>query len=119
DQIFISNTAEANEFVRHLSTALRHENIRHFQYRYQNDLRLATLWQEELPKRVRESRYFVPLITEHYWQSPFCVEEYEIAREQAKEGKTIIVPYFLGKATSINIPEQGRDLSGLSVRDQV
>lgn len=119
DQVFISNTSETNEFVRHLSTALRHENIRHFQYRYQNDIRLATLWREELPRRVRECRYFVPLITESYWQSHFCVEEYEIAREQAKEEKIIIVPYFLDKSTSIDIPEQGRYLNGSTVRDQV
>jgi hypothetical protein len=118
-KIFISNTSEANDFVRELSTSLKRENIPHFQYRYQNDIELAALWRDELPKRVQESDYFLPLITDHYWQSQFCVEEYEIARERAREGKMIIIPYFLGQAASTNIPEQGRDLSGLSPREQV
>jgi hypothetical protein len=119
DQVFISNAGEANDFVQHLSSALRRENIRHFQYRYQNNMTLAALWRDELPRMIRESRYFLPLITEGYWNSEFCVEEYELARELAKQGKMTIVPYFLGGPASIDIPEQGRDLSGLAVRGRV
>lgn len=118
EQVFISNTAEANEFVRLLSTALKRENIRHFQYRYQNDVTLASLWRDELPSRVRSCRYFLPLISERYWESQYCVEEYEIARVQAELGQVKIIPYYLDRSTRINIPEQGRDLSDLTIREQ-
>lgn len=118
EQVFISNTAEANGFVRLLTGALKRENIRHFQYQYQNDVTLASLWRNELPDRVRACQYFLPLISTHYWESQFCVEEYEIARAQAQLGLIKIIPYYLDKSTPINIPEQGRDLSDLEPREQ-
>lgn len=118
-RIFISGATEANEFSRHLSGALSRENIPHFHYRFQNDIELAARWEEKLPERINSSQYFVPLITEGYWHSEFCVREYSLARERADIGNLIIVPYFLTSSGSGDIPEQGRDLSGLAMREQV
>ncbi len=79
---------------------------------------LASLWRDELPSRVRSCQYFLPLISERYWESQYCVEEYEIARVQAELGQVKIIPYYLDRSTRINVPEQGRDLSDLTIREQ-
>jgi hypothetical protein len=118
-RIFISTTSAVNYFSRQLSLALHRENIPHFHYRYQNDIELATLWNDELPERIRASQYFLPLVTGSYWKSQFCQEEYRLARERAEKGEMGIVPYFLESSNSTEIPEQGRDLSGMPVRRQI
>jgi TIR domain-containing protein len=118
-RVFISNSSEMNEVGRQLSRAFSRENIPHFHYRYQNNIELATAWREKLPERVRDCQYFLPLITARYWASEFCREEYDVARQQAAEGKLTIVPYFMTDSNSHDIPEQGRHLSELQARDQV
>ncbi len=114
DKVFISNAADANPCVRSLSAVLRRENVPHFHYRYHSDIELAKQWVEELPERVRASQYFLPLITNNYFQSEYCVREYELARELADAGKIQIIPYFLD-SSSAHIPEQGRDVSELPI----
>jgi hypothetical protein len=118
-RVFISTTSAVNYFSRQLSLALHRENIPHFHYRYQNDIELAALWNDQLAERVRASQYFVPLITESYWKSQFCQDEYQLARERSEQGQLKIVPYFLESSNSAEIPEQGRDLSGMPVRMQI
>jgi len=118
-RVFISTTSAVNYFSRQLSLALHRENIPHFHYRYQNDIELAALWNDQLAERVRASQYFIPLITESYWKSQFCQDEYRLARERSEQGQLKIVPYFLESSNSAEIPEQGRDLSGMPVRMQI
>jgi hypothetical protein len=98
---------------------LHKENIPHFHYKYQNDIEHAALWNDQLPERMRASQYFLPLITENYWKSQFCQDEYRLARERSEQGAIKIVPYFLESSNSAEIPEQGRDLSGMPVRMQI
>ncbi len=117
DMVFISNAGDANECGRALSVALNRENVPHFHYRYGNNIELAEQWAEELPRRIRNSQYFLPLITEQYWRSKFCFAEYELARERAATRQIKIIPYFLGSSLT-DIPEQGRDVSELPARGQ-
>lgn len=117
DMVFISNASGANECGRMLSATLSRENVRHFHYRFGNDIELAKQWAEELPRRIHNSQYFLPLITEQYWLSEFCLAEYKLARERTTAGQIKIVPYFLD-SSSADIPEQGRDVSDLSARGQ-
>jgi TIR domain-containing protein len=120
--VFISNADEANETGRQLSTAFRQQNIQHFQYRFGNDIKLTGFWDSELPEKIRSSQYFLPLLTAGYWESEYCRDEYELARKQADAGLLKIIPYFLSAAQSVKatvIPEQGRDLSDLTLRRQV
>jgi hypothetical protein len=118
-RVFISTSSAVNYFSRQLSLAMHRENISHFHYRYQNDIELAGLWNDELAARVKDSQYFLPLITESYWKSRFCRDEYQLARERAQQGRIKIVPYFLEGSSSAKIPEQGRDLSGMPIRLQI
>ncbi|GAA1577950.1 hypothetical protein GCM10009789_34260 [Kribbella sancticallisti] len=117
ERVFLSNASDANECGRSLSAALNAENVPHFHYLYQTDIELARLWADELPERVRSSQYFVMLITEKYWSSKYCLNEYQLAQELAAEGKLKIIPYFLAHSTA-DIPQQGRDLSELFPTEQ-
>lgn len=127
DRVFISNAGSLNGFGRQLSAAFRRQNITHFHYRYQNNIELATVWRDRLPDMVRDSQFFVPLITTDYWASPICAEEYDIAREQEAAGKLQIMPYFMAdvpptgasSAKPREVPMQGRDLRELPTRDQI
>lgn len=118
DKVFISNAKDANQLVRLLSAALRRENVPHFHYLYHSDVELAKLWEKELPEMIRASRYFLPLITEGYFKSEYCIQEYQLARQLADIGKMQIIPYFLDSSTAY-IPDEGRDVSELSVPAQV
>jgi nucleoside phosphorylase len=114
ESIFISNAGEDNNFASGLVRALNLQNILPFHYVYENQLTLGKDWHEELKERVRSSQLFVPLISEAYWESEWCKEEYEIARHLEGQGLLTMYPYFLDDSKQPQVPAHGRKLSHLS-----
>jgi nucleoside phosphorylase len=119
ERVFISNANDANEFASRLSRALYREGIEHFQYQSRNTIPLGSDWQKGLRRSIRQSGIFAYLVTEGYRESRHCQEEYEQAVERSREGALIMIPFFLGKVSEPNPPEQGIDLCGISRDKQI
>jgi TIR domain len=117
--IFISNAGPDNEFASHLVRVLNLENIRPFHYVYENPFDLGADWRDSLRARLRSTELFVPLLSQAYWASDWCTEEYKTAERLEKRGRLTIVPYFLDDGEGPLVPAQGRRLSHLPFRQRI
>jgi hypothetical protein len=61
----------------------------------------------------------VPLLSQAYWASDWCTEEYKTAERLEKQGRLTIVPYFLDDEEGPLVPAQRRRLSHLPFRQQI
>jgi hypothetical protein len=117
--IFISNAGPDNDFVSRVVRALHLDNIRPFHYVYDNPFELGEDWREALRQRLRSTQLFVPFISQAYWDSDWCSEEYQTAERMEREGLLTIVPYFLDAFEGPVVPAQGRRLTHLPLRQQI
>src|SRR5215471_10993241 len=78
-EVFVSNAGPENELAAGLCDRLRERGIGFFHYRWGNTIELGSLWRDGLRDRLRESRFFVALLTRAYWSSDVCAEEYRVA----------------------------------------
>jgi TIR domain len=120
--VFISNAAAQNDLARDLSRLLDLNNIAFFHYQHKNSIPMGTAWRDQLWECIRRSRLFVPLITDEYWRSPLCAEEFRLAEKLAAERSLTIYPCFLdgGSVTGSPASElQGVWLKGLSPEAQL
>lgn len=119
--IFISNAGPDNAFASGLVHALNLENIKPFHYVYENTFELGKSWPDSLRARLQSTQLFVPLISESYWESKWCNEEYKTADQLRQKGVLTIIPYFLDdpKASDPLISSQGGKLAHLSPQEQI
>jgi nucleoside phosphorylase len=113
--VFVSNAAAVNGMARDLAASLNLENIPFFHYRYHNTIGLGERWNLQLERMIAASGIFLPLIDGSYWESHYCVQEYETAVRLAEAGRIMIIPCLLDgfdKGPAINY--QGEDLCGES-----
>jgi hypothetical protein len=121
--VFISNADAQNEFTRDLSRLLDLNNIAFFHYQHKNSIPPGTTWRDQLWDRIRSSRLFVPLLTEDYWRSSLCQEEYRLAEDLAHRGRLRIHPFLLDRRSATEsspaAARQGEWLVGLPPDEQL
>jgi hypothetical protein len=119
--VFVSNAAPENVFAQQLSRLFDINNIPFFHYVYRNTIQLGAPWSERLRGHLQTSQLFVPLITNAYWDSDVCRQEYELAEQLSEAGRLKIFPYFLEdlRGTSPGVRLQGRTLHGLPLGQQL
>ncbi len=120
--VFISNADTQSDLARDLSRLLDLNNIAFFHYQHRNSIPMGTSWREQLWECIRSSRLFVPLITEEYWRSSLCQEEFRLAEELAEQGRLGIYPCLLDRRSAAGSPAgrlQGDWLTGLSPEEQL
>jgi nucleoside phosphorylase len=119
--IFISNAGPDNAFASGLVRALNLENIKPFHYVYENTFELGKPWPDSLRARLQSTQLFVPLISESYWESKWCNEEYKTADRLHQKGVLTIIPYFLDdpKDSDPQISSQGGKLAHLPPQEQI
>jgi nucleoside phosphorylase len=118
--VFVSNAAAVNGLAGELAVSLNLENIPFFHYRYHNTIGLGERWNLQLERMIAASGIFLPLIDGSYWESLYCVQEYETAVRLAEAGRIIIIPCLLdGFDQGPAIEYQGEDLCGESPQSQV
>jgi nucleoside phosphorylase len=118
--VFVSNAAAMNGLARDLADSLNLESIPFFHYRYHNTIGLGERWNLQLERLIASSGIFLPLIDGSYWESPYCMQEYEAAVRLADAGRIMIIPYLLDgfdKGPTVNY--QGENLCGESPQSQV
>jgi nucleoside phosphorylase len=120
--IFLSNAGPENELARNLGRLLDINNIPFFHYVYKNTIAIGSDWSARLREKLESSRLFVPLVTQAYWTSPWCRDEFEIASELRAQGQLQIYPYFLEDPSLCGGPlgyTQGALLDGLPRDEQL
>jgi nucleoside phosphorylase len=118
--VFMSNAAAMNGLARNIATSLNSENIPFFHYQYHNTIGVGERWNHQLDRIIAASGIFLPLIDGSYWESPYCVQEYETAVRLAEAGRIKIIPCFLeGFDRGPKIEYQGRDLRDKAPESQV
>lgn len=115
--VFISSCEAQRDLAGRLCRALDVEGIDFFHYQHRNPIPNGTPWERQLWDRIEGSRLFVPLLSEEYWRSRLCREEYELAQSRGLR----ICPCFLGGVDSVGLAArlQGEWLVGLTVEEQV
>jgi nucleoside phosphorylase len=117
--VFVSNANPDNALARELVNGLRSYNIRPFHYMYENTIPPGEYWKSVLPRKVAESSIFVPLISQAYWNSPYCREEFDTALELHRQGLLRIFPCFLESTDGPEIEVQGISLSDLDTPHRI
>jgi nucleoside phosphorylase len=110
--VFISSAREDSALARGVVDQLLSYNVQTFHYLFQNTLRPGEYWQPVLPRKIEESRLFVPLLSRAYWNSPWCRHEFDIASTLHRAGRLTMIPYFLDDCQEHEI-----DVQGVSVAD--
>lgn len=117
--IFISNAGGNNDFASELIWALHRENIRPFHYVYDSQFKLGKDWRDQLTAQLRSTQLFVPLMSEAYWDSEWCKEEYKTARKLEASNMLTIYPYFLDDFDGPLVPAEGRKLSHMPSEQRI
>jgi hypothetical protein len=117
--VFVSNAGADNGLARGIVDRLRGYNIRPFHYMYENSIRPGEFWKNELPRKVAESRVFVPLISQAYWKSDYCRQEFDTALELHRQRKLLMVPCFLGQSDGPEIEVHGISLVDLRDAERI
>lgn len=110
DSVFLSSAGQDRELAREISLALELKNVPMFHYEFQSaQLPLGEPWEDKLDDLVRQSRLFVPLVSKHYRDSPYCQRELAAAEKAESKGQLKIIPYYLGRS-GVSIKSEGRTL---------
>jgi nucleoside phosphorylase len=119
--IFVSNAGPDNTFASGLIRALNLENIKPFHYVYENPFELGKDWRNSLRARLQSTQLFVPLISQSYWESEWCDQEYKTAEDLRQRGVLTIIPYFLDDSNAPGplITSQGGKLAHLPLQEQI
>ncbi|MFF6994814.1 toll/interleukin-1 receptor domain-containing protein [Streptomyces sp. NPDC008313] len=117
--IFLSTAGPDDKLSREVGRALKLQNLTFFHYLYNNTIPRGWNWQDRLEQQLEASQVFVPLVSEAYWRSEWCRRELAAARRLSDEGRLVIIPYFLDGSSEELIPEQGADISDLTVDERV
>ena len=118
-RVFLSNAGADNEIASRIVRMLGLYNIDPFHYVYNNSLQRGAEYAEPLRRLVTSSSLFVPLISESYWESQWCREEFELADRMREAGRLTIMPYFLDSVGAHGVSIQGETVAGLDAEDQV
>jgi V8-like Glu-specific endopeptidase len=98
-RVFLSNASEDQDLAVALSEALDDRYIDHFHYKDPRDLRSGVDWRLQLAREVsHECGVFVMLVSEHYWGSQWCTQEYQAARTRFAKNEMVILPFKIGPA---------------------
>jgi V8-like Glu-specific endopeptidase len=98
-RVFLSNASEDGELALTVAEALDARYIDHFHYKDPRELRAGVDWRLQLAREVsQECGIFVMLVSEHYWSSTFCVQEFEAAKSRYTRGEMVILPFQIGPA---------------------
>lgn len=96
-RIFLSNASENGELALAVAEALKARYIDLFHYKDPRDLRAGADWRLQVAREVtHECGIFVMLVSEHYWGSKFCVQEFQAARSRHARGEMVILPFLVG-----------------------
>ena len=95
--IFISHSSRDKEAATHLATTLNFCSVDVWLDDW--ELEVGQSLTDEIAKAMDDARYIAILITENYNKTVWTKTEYKkaLAREQ-KEGRTVMLPLFVGKA---------------------
>lgn len=118
-RIFLSTAGPDNALSREVGRALKLQNFDFFHYVYNNTIPKGSNWQVRLEQQLAASQVFVPLVSEAYWRSEWCMRELATARELSDQGRLTIIPYFLDGSSEQLIPEQGTDIADMTEAQQV
>lgn len=119
-KIFVSNSGDANAFAGRLVRQLDLEGIDTFQYVYRNTIDIGSEWQRQLKPKINDSEIFVMLMTQGYWASTFCQQEFAEAERLRLAGKLTVVPFYLEDVRGGPAVEaQGETLIGMAEEAQV
>ncbi|MGW2962922.1 TIR domain-containing protein [Streptomyces sp. NPDC001220] len=117
--IFLSNARGDDALAQRVGRSLELQNLSYFHYLRRNTIELGADWRSQLYANVAACRVFLPLISQHYWESEYCREEYDIAERLRADGRLVILPYFLGPGVARQVSFQGRAVGHLSQDEQV
>jgi nucleoside phosphorylase len=117
-RVFISNAGPDNDLARRVVQMLSLYNIEPFHYIYNNSIERGVEYAEPLRKLVTSSSLFIPLISQNYWQSAWCRDEYELATRMHEAQRLRIVPYFLDAVGAHDVTFQGETVAGLNMDEQ-
>lgn len=98
-RVFLSNASEDHDLALALSDALTARYIDHFHYKNPRDLRSGVDWRLQLAREISHAcGVFVMLVSRPYWDSDWCVQEFEAARSRHQRGEMVILPFKVGAA---------------------
>ncbi|MFH8612953.1 TIR domain-containing protein [Streptomyces sp. NPDC018029] len=117
--VFLSNAFEDNSLAQQVCRAFELHNLPYFHYLRRNSIELGADWHSQLSANVAACRVFVPLISQRYWDSKYCREEYRIAERLRADGQLVILPYFLEAGVAGQVSFQGRSVDLLGRDEQV
>ncbi|NNN29804.1 TIR domain-containing protein [Streptomyces sp. S3(2020)] len=117
--IFLSNARGDDTLAQRVGRSLELHNHSYFHYLRRNTIELGADWRSQLYANVAACRVFLPLISQHYWASEYCKEEYNIAERLRADGRLVILPYFLGPGAAKQVSFQGRSIGHLPQDEQV
>lgn len=117
--VFLSNARGDDLLAQRVGRSLELHNVSYFHYLRRNTIELGADWRSQLYANVAACRLFLPLISQHYWASEYCREEYNIAERLRADGRLVILPYFLGPGVARQVTFQGRAIGHLSQDEQV
>jgi V8-like Glu-specific endopeptidase len=96
-RVFLSNASENGELAVAVTAALEARYIDLFHYKDPRDLRAGVDWRWQVAREVtHECGIFVMLVSEHYWGSKFCVQEFQAAKSRHARGEMVILPFLVG-----------------------
>lgn len=116
--VFVSNAGEDNDLARNVIRLLELYNVEVFHYVYHNRIQRGVDFASPLRDAVTSSAAFIPLISDSYWKSKWCVEEYELALRMRDAGRLTVIPYFLDAVDSHDVPIQGVTISEMNADEQ-
>lgn len=116
--VFVSNAGEDNELARRVTRLLELYNIEVFHYVYRNSIERGVDFAGPLRNAVTSSSIFIPLLSEHYWRSPWCHEEFKLASLMGRAGRLTVVPYFLDATESPDVSMQGETIIELDTDER-
>jgi V8-like Glu-specific endopeptidase len=121
-RVFLSNASEDGELALAVADALKARYIDLFHYKNPRDLRAGADWRLQVAREVtQECGIFVMLVSQHYWGSEFCVQEFQAARSRHARGEMVVLPFQVGPGRvdhlrNIQIPDMTQaDYRRLSV----
>jgi V8-like Glu-specific endopeptidase len=96
-RVFLSNASEDGDLALAVAEALKARYIDLFHYKDPHDLRAGVDWRLQVAREVsHECGIFVMLVSEHYWGSKFCVQEFQAAKSRYARGEMVILPFLVG-----------------------
>ena len=96
-RVFLSNAGEDQELGVALSEALDRRYVDHFYYKDPDDLSTGVDWRLRIAREVsHECGVFVMLVSEHYWGSKWCFQEWETAKVRFNRNEMVIFPFMVG-----------------------